>query len=593
MLNILRSKLKLAKKNITSWKSAFTYVEIIFVMLLISIIMVATIKVIMHNEKNKVPLYVYYLYKQLDNESYVFANYIDKSNPDKNFDEILASMNVQNYCTAMAEELNTVGDINCANSKELSAASQNQTVDCERDYKFSFDMDANPIRVSNPVYSSSLPQCKDDYSDICQHKPNFKISIMGDDNTKNYWAYQCTSSIQNNNTNNTLSSDIQFDPTQYPRSFNLINNVKLNFLFLNDQKRQYTYKVNLTQTSLNISKVSADFSECSVNAANKDKYSCGLEVGKGTSPLFFINDKETNKTIKTISQTPFDGGYSVNSCITCAYSNFAFKIKNTLLDEEFTSDAIADAKRCNTQNCDLPNYKRNFLNDERANVIEKYLVKFDNYGVQMWATFRTPWTNRQSFWPLYKFLENMEKVCQMYPDSIKFEDRLNKFYNKTYREYRTFNAFNKTYINESFIEEREEYPYDKTHIIIYAAIDTTFKLGKMNEDIFAFEQFGKKIIPIGYLANNINSPLKFDVIARNLETSKIEKVNYKEGSQKRALTFCEAMKYTGSKFSQYCGCKDEDNNIVKQYPIHQDCNNKFGCIIRPVKPNVNAYTKGS
>ena len=74
---------------------------------------------------------------------------------------------------------------------------------------------------------------------------------MGDDNTKNYWAYQCTSSIQNNNNNNTLSSDIQFDPTQYPRSFNLINNVKLNFLFLNDQKRQYTYKVNLTQTSLN------------------------------------------------------------------------------------------------------------------------------------------------------------------------------------------------------------------------------------------------------------------------------------------------------------------------------------------------------
>ena len=185
----------------------------------------------------------------------------------------------------------------------------------------------------------------------------------------------------------------------------------------------------------------------------------------------------------------------------------------------------------------------------------------------------------------------MEKTRQMYPDSIEYNEK-SSGRNGFYTEYHPINAFT-NYINKSFIEEREEYPYDKTHIIIYAAIDTTFKLGKMNEDIFAFEQFGKKIIPIGYLANNTNSPLKFDVIARNLETSKIEKVNYKEGSQKRALTFCEAMKYTGSKFSQYCGCKDEDNNIVKQYPIHQDCNNKFGCIIRPVKPNVNAYTKGS
>lgn len=584
MLNILRSKLKLAKKNITSWKSAFTYVEIIFVMLLISIIMVATIKVIMHNEKNKVPLYVYYLYKQLDNESYVFANNIDKSNPDKNFDEILASMNVQNYCTAMAEELNTVGDINCANSKELTVASQNQTVDCERDYKFSFDMDANPIRVSNPVYSSSLPQCKDDYSDICQHKPNFKISIMGDDNTKNYWAYKCTSSIQNNNNNNTLSSDIQFDPTQYPRSFNLINNVKLNFLFLNDKKIQYTYKVNLTQTSLNTSMLFQDFENCSINAANKDNYVCELSKGsQGLFKHFKVSDKNSKSLLVLNLYSQILNGAS-------EYSAFAYYVKKNMFDF-YANDAIADAKRCNTQNCDLPNYKRNFLNDARANVIEKYLLKIDAYGAEVWLNLKATQSNKQSFWPLYKFLENMEKTRQIYPDSIKYNEKV--FGISEYcTEYYPVNAF-KNYINESFVEEREEYPYDKTHIIIYAAIDTMFKHGKMNENIFAFEQFGKKIIPIGYLANNINSPLKFDVIARNLETSEIEKVNYKEGSQKRALTFCEAMKYTGGKFSQYCGCKDEDNNIVKQYPIHQDCNNKFGCIIRPVKPNVNAYTKGS
>lgn len=580
MLNILKSKLKLTKKNIISGKSAFTYVEIIFVMLLISIITVATIKVIMHNEKNKVPLYVYYLYKQLDNESYVFANDIDKSNPDKNFDEILASMNVQNYCTAMAQELNTVGDINCENSKELTIASQNQTVDCERDYKFSFDMDANPIRVSNPVYSSSLPQCNDDYSDICQHKPNYKVPIMGDDNTKIYWAYKCTSSIQNNNT---LSSDIQFDPTQYPRSFNLINNVKLNFLFLNDKKIQYTYKVNLTQTSLNTSSLFQEFENCSINATNKNNYVCELsKSSQGSLKHLKVSDKNGKSFIVLNLYSQILNG-------ALEYSEFAYLFKQKF--DSYATDAIADAKRCNTQNCDLPNYKRIFQNDEKANVIEKYLLKIDTYGAEVWLNLKSTRSDQQSFWPLYKFLENMEKTRQMYPDSIQYKEKRVEN-GEYYKEYYPVNAFEK-YINESFVEEREEYPYDKTHIIIYAAIDTMFKLGKMNENIFAFEQFGKKIIPIGYLANNINSPLKFDVIARNLETSKIEKVNYKEGSQKRALTFCEAMKYTGDKFSQYCGCKDEDNNIVKQYPIHQDCNSKFGCIIRPVKPSVNAYTKGS
>ncbi|UKI42013.1 MAG: hypothetical protein L6V95_03130 [Candidatus Melainabacteria bacterium] len=107
----------------------------------------------------------------------------------------------------------------------------------------------------------------------------------------------------------------------------------------------------------------------------------------------------------------------------------------------------------------------------------------------------------------------------------------------------------------------------------------------MGKNIFVFEQFGSKIIPVGYLANNQNTPLKFDVITRNPETFKIEKVNYKNGMEKRPLTFCEAMKYTGEKFSQYCGCKDANGKIVTQYTKIATCDNKFGCIIRPVQPS--------
>ncbi|UKI40880.1 MAG: hypothetical protein L6V95_12310 [Candidatus Melainabacteria bacterium] len=55
--------------------------------------------------------------------------------------------------------------------------------------------------------------------------------------------------------------------------------------------------------------------------------------------------------------------------------------------------------------------------------------------------------------------------------------------------------------------------------------------------------------------------------------------------EKRPLTFCEAMKYTGDKFSQYCGCKDGDKVIVTQYSQMAVCNNKFGCMIKPVQPS--------
>ena len=99
----------------------------------------------------------------------------------------------------------------------------------------------------------------------------------------------------------------------------------------------------------------------------------------------------------------------------------------------------------------------------------------------------------------------------------------------------------------------------------------------MGKNIFVFEQFGNKIIPVGYLANNQNTPLKFNVITRKLDSFKIEKVNEKP------LTFCEAMKYTGEKFSQYCGCKDANDQIVTQYTKIATCDNKFGCIIMPVK----------
>ncbi|OLA94087.1 MAG: hypothetical protein BHW64_05425 [Candidatus Melainabacteria bacterium LEY3_CP_29_8] len=110
----------------------------------------------------------------------------------------------------------------------------------------------------------------------------------------------------------------------------------------------------------------------------------------------------------------------------------------------------------------------------------------------------------------------------------------------------------------------------------------------MNKNIFAFEHFGDKIIPVGYLANNKDTPLKFDVITRDPDTWEIEKVNYGKGREKRPLTFCEAMRYTGKEFSSYCGCKNDGVTITKYDSLQNNpCDNSFGCKIRPVKPAIN------
>lgn len=104
-------------------------------------------------------------------------------------------------------------------------------------------------------------------------------------------------------------------------------------------------------------------------------------------------------------------------------------------------------------------------------------------------------------------------------------------------------------------------------------------MGKMNKNIFVFEQFGNNIIPVGYLANNPNTPLKFDVMTRGTNTLNIIKLNQKP------LTFCEAMQYTGDKFSKYCSCKNLSGSVVTQYPKSSFCDNNFGCRIKPVQPS--------
>ena len=102
----------------------------------------------------------------------------------------------------------------------------------------------------------------------------------------------------------------------------------------------------------------------------------------------------------------------------------------------------------------------------------------------------------------------------------------------------------------------------------------------MKKNIFVFQQFKNKIIPVGYLANDRNSPLKFNVYTRATKKEGYPIVRIGE----RNMTYCEAMSYVGGKVSEYCGCKDVNGNIVTEFEESTECGT-LGCDLRAVRPN--------
>lgn len=54
-------------------EKAFTFIEVLLVISLIGFLYVVSMKVIQHNVEQKTALYVYYLYKNLENESQILT----------------------------------------------------------------------------------------------------------------------------------------------------------------------------------------------------------------------------------------------------------------------------------------------------------------------------------------------------------------------------------------------------------------------------------------------------------------------------------------------------------------------------------------
>ena len=617
-------------------KLGFTFVEVMLVMALISFLYIVTMKVIQHNLDQKVPVYVYNLYKNLDNESKLLTKkLLEDANGEgssesgtsgsgggasanqKSIEEVLKKMDAKSYCEAFANDANLIGNADCENSinnlETGEAENKNATYTCERTYSFNVNDDGTYKETFTPSYDANLTQCKDnenfDDNISCNAKPTEKIANLMLDNTQNYHTYSCKkdqTKDNNETTQDVVAFDIDDTKPDISKSLKTTNNIHLNFVTLKPGNNQYSITYNLA-ANVNQDAICPKISRAKFNTSNTitcsitfSQYNLSGNLYHKKQDMYYSRQHYSFSCGRASGfLEPTFGGiktatfYGLNENIPEIIENCTGYIKH--------AQELSEFKTIN-----FKNYQDKFIWEEKTcgSNCKNFIEGSEQYD-------KTYCQNRKTI------CENAKKYCNMdenLPANVAFlyvntslnqdtilDNNSQKFDHKGY--YTKWDTFFNTQENGKYIftkatkaaitpdnsleEGSVETTLDKTSSnindylahFIYASIDIPFAKGTIGKNIFVFEQFGSKIIPVGYLANNQNTPLKFNVITRNPETFKIEKVNEKP------LTFCEAMKYTGDKFSQYCGCVDTDNKIVTQYPKMDYCDNKFGCIIRPVQPS--------
>ena len=562
-------------------------------MALIAFLWILAIKVISHNKEGKVPLYVYYLYKGLSNNNVNMQEQLLKrsQNEGKKIEEIIKELDDESYCNVFASGLNVIGSYDCTNGnsfiKDLSSGvGENKEINCSREYKMVIDMDLNVIESIIPENNPSLSKCEEFKSSICRYKPEIKVNTLLIDNTKDYQAYECDNIVleKNNITESNSGYVLPKFNNPFKSPIKLINNIELGILSLDEVSTKYNFKVKIDK--MGISAYCGIFYFENIEKTNPEsEFNYGFKKIEFSNPGYdaLILYKNYDDYVNFITGFGLISNANNGVNVYLGDSNSPYYARaiysflgatdiNINIINKYGQNALNDAKNCKTLDCDTPYYKRNFSYLIDNNYYEKYLLEIDNYGYSVWMT-RLIIPFSQAIFPLYNHTSNILSLCN------RFANLCNGSHNGYPYEFNDYKSnSNKGTYNEGSIEKTQT-----AERLIYAAIDTTFEKGEMDKNIFIFEHFEDKIIPVGYLANNENTPLKFDVITRDPVTFKIKKVNDKP------LTYCEAMEYTGEKFSKYCECKDKNEKVITQYEEIKDssCENTFGCMIRPVKPSIS------
>ena len=605
-------------------KLAFTFVEVMIVMALISFLYVMTTKVIQHNLDAKASSYVYNLYKNLESENVFVAKKLlnqannnnassgedsngDSSNEgnnnngtgsenvttNKSIDEVLKQTDAKSYCNAFTKDLNLIGNADCEKSSRAQNAVTSHTnesnYNCSRTYNFVVNDDGTYSEIMSPKLEEASTTCEEnsDFSSdniICKASPKTSIEGLLIDNTKNMYAYSCTK-IKNdgeddesidedeNQSENENTFDIDVKPQNFGNSLKTANNIHLNFVTFISPNDKYKPIYKLSTTSIS--------QEAICPAVTRAKLLSS--VSKTCSFSSDSNQYGTNKYYYV----------SQNQCNANSYDYYAYsQVVGTFYAKQKSNNKFIVAGDC--KNWDLSaNYNAFSLS---GSTCQSYLNYAKNFNV-----------NSNSFSKENSVLHKCLLTTGANWSKTGYKSAT--FYTKVYNiKYENFDALKAYYIKwNNFFTKNPDIPKETKAAIdiegqgegivddievrevenknggghiahfIYASIDTPFSEAQIGKNLFVFEQFKDKIIPVGYLASNANTPLKFNVITRDPQTMKIKTLNSKP------LTYCEAMKYTGQDFSQYCNCKDESGKVVTKYDIDESCNNNFGCMIKAVR----------
>ena len=683
-------------------------------MAILSFLYIVTTKVIQHNLEKKVPTYVYYLYKNLENQNKWLLEKIKKDNPDKNAEDVIASMDAKSYCETFAKDINTRGKNNCDMLDD--AGDQEIVYNCNRTFNHVVNSDGSFSAIYNPTLKENESISDYNYCDeiknlnnfTCRYKPKKVFNELAIPNTDEQ-LYNCTaSSVENIEIDNR-------NPLNIKTHFKSTNNIYFNIL--KSKAHKYNFTLNATQGDICKANFANGFNanwttvydkiliyregnprgydilRCqdamnlwndptneNYNFSNKTNIPCcGITMNKNKFSLGLLTPPINVESIITLpdgtsfekTETFIDAfrktyklESSSNEAITIGFQyEHRFGQKDTLIytSRDFTNKIYFDYSPRKYTDSSHSNFNRypSVVEKQLGDVIGSSLNHLNSItpfgGVVDYTTnaFGTTTVAVSLYYKLANMSDYLNSPCQTYLNFLKkaidykvWEDKILKsnpeVVNVTlngdefkFQNSIIFKANNDTALKNSLVNqynkwtnyfkqsgqkveakkalsnkiynENDSINYEKNNHIIYVSIDTPFEKGEMNKNIFAFEQFEDRIIPVGYLANNSNTPLKFDVITRNPKTFKIEKVNYYEGMEKRPLTFCEAMSYTGEKFSPYCGCRWSSSGVLVTGPNGKGnptyyrengdgysqkiklCDNNFGCIIRPVKPSSGGW----
>ena len=684
-LSLFTDQNKYSKINIKV-KCAFTFVEVIMVMALISFLYVMTTKVIQHNLEKKAPTYVYYLYKNLENENNILTKKIIQdatngsdtalkeklSNLGSDSDKmraILETMDAKKYGEYLSKDINTLKAVNSNDgtsevvtlSEKYKDVEITNTNDMSRTFEFTISDDGTPSikytpsRNTNAMANETQNCAKKNLKNGngCHYIPSTNISNLITPQKENQWylVNLVSNTVKVDGKASTLTATVYNDgsvtnPDIEVTTSNTISNIPDELLgestskTLNVDSYSLKDKGSLFTSTNNINfhilttKTETKPGTCTINKINNFSLTYSQDEVCPNTPACTINYNAVDNRICYFTQTNFlnylVSGKTIDGKsmtwhgvhVECPkWSGKTFRIGDDKIQTDEDHYGLNKNDWISKYLANLPKTSPSSCNDRLNNINEQYNIwnkiysklgwrkKFFLYNVNLSNNTSIKYTLANS--PIDKARANTSAFYTIAAEG--YYTKWNNFFTKvgkTGTARQTIAALSGTNISEgseTYNVTSFQYPQNLSsgskypNHFIYVGIDTPFSKGEIGKNIFAFEQFGDKIIPVGYLANNANTPLKFDIITRNPETFKIEKVNYKNGTEKRPLTYCEAMTYLGEEFSGYCGCKwissgsllsvkdGKSSYGMGGYPGRtkycDTSKNPFGCIIRPVKPS--------